>query len=274
MKSYTESSAEYHANDAIGSSDVRDFLRSPRLFKDKRDGLVPEKETPALILGTLTHLAMLEPERFRESIAVKPEDISFATKIGKEWKELHEGRTIITQADYCTIHMMEQRMPAEVRTALTSGRSEVTVRTTMADLAVQCRVDHWDEAADVLYDLKSIDAIENVEREIYKRGYHIQAEWYRRVVATERRNGDTEGLRMPGFVLIFCEKAFPFRWRIVELDPDYVAIAEAAIGEALHGITARIKSGCWDDPTSLYLTASPPLWLAGDITETAEGISL
>jgi hypothetical protein len=265
---------EYHASAAIGSSDIRDFLRSPRLFKDKRDGLVPDDDTPAKLMGTLTHLAMLEPERFRQSIAIKPEGMSFATKDGKEWKEAHKGREIIKQDDYTAIHMMQQRMPAECRAALSSGRSEVTVRTMMAGLAVQCRVDHWDESADILYDLKSIDAIENVAREIYKRGYHIQAEWYRRVVATERRRGDTDMLRMPGFVLIFCEKAFPFRWRIVELDPDYVAIAEAAIGDALHGINARIVSGCWDDAESLYLTASPPHWLAGDITETPEGISL
>ncbi len=254
MISYTESSAEYHASPAIGSGDVRSFIRSPRLFRDKREGLVSNKETPALIFGSMTHLALLEPERFRQSIAVKPEDINFATKIGKEWKELHADRTILTQADYCTITMMEQRMPSEVKRCLTSGKSEVTVRTTMRELAVQCRMDHWDEKGAIIYDLKTIDAIENVEREIYKRSYHVQQQWYRRVMAQE--TGATSD-----FVLIFAEKSFPFRWRIVELDADYVQIADDAIDAALHGINARIASGCWDDPEPLTMIASPPSWL-------------
>jgi hypothetical protein len=258
---YDEPSAVYHASEAIGSSDIRDYLRSPRLFKDKRDGLVPDKATPALILGTLTHLAMLEPERFRQSIAVKPEGMSFATKDGKEWKAAHEGREILSQDDYCAIHMMMQRMPDECRRALSSGKSEVTVRSTIAGLSVQCRVDHWDEKSDVLYDLKTIDAIENVEREIHKRGYYIQQEWYRRVVAAER-DGNA-----PGFVLIFCEKTWPFRWRIVELDADFVELGARAVADATHGINARIKSGDWSDPEDLHLIASPPSYLTEHLDE-------
>lgn len=260
MISYTESSAEYHASPAIGSGDVRDFIRSPKLFHDKREGLVPTLESLALQFGSLTHLAILEPERFRQSIAIKPEDMSFATKDGKAWRAAHEGRTIITQADYCTIHMMQQRMPDGVRRVLSTGKSEVTVRNEINGLAVQCRADHWNEEDGIIYDLKSIGAIEDVEREIYKCGYHIQAEFYRRVIAAET------GLK-PAFVLLFAEKAFPFRWRIVELDPDYQQIADDAIDGALHGIVARMKSGCWDDPADLHMIASPPSWLTEHMDE-------
>lgn len=255
---YDESMADYHGNGAIGSSLIRDFIRSPSLFYDKRQGLVPEKDSPALALGTMTHLALLEPERFRESVAIKPEDISFSTKIGKEWRDVHAGRTIISQADYCTIHMRLKRMPDEVRRLLVSGRSEVTVRTTLDRLAVQCRCDHWNETGNIIYDLKTIGAIEDVEREIYKRGYHVQAGWYQRVTFAETG-------RPQAFVLIFVEKAFPFRWRIVELDPDYQALAEQAIDGALHGIGARIASGCWEDPADLHLIASPPEWMTAQL---------
>jgi len=256
--SFTESSAEYHASPAIGSSDIRDYLRSPALFHDKREGLVPDKETPALILGTLTHLAMLEPERFRQSIAIKPEGMSFASKEGKSWKEAHDGRQIITMEDYCTISMMAKRMPDEVQKALSSGKSEVTVRTMLNGLGVQCRTDHWNRPGRIVFDLKSIGAIEDIEREIYKRGYHIQAKFYTRVIKAETNEDNA-------FVLIFAEKSWPFRWRIVELDPDYQDIADKAIDDALHGIVARTKSGDWSDPESLHLIASPPAWMTENI---------
>lgn len=266
MISYTENSADYHASGAIGSGHIRDYLRSPRLFKDKRDGLVPESESPALVLGTLTHLAMLEPARFSAAIAVKPAGMSFATKDGKEWKAAYGGRTIITEADYGTIYMMQQRMPEEVRAALTSGQSEVTVRTELNGLPVQCRVDHWNRTGRVAYDLKTIDAIENVEREIHKRGYFVQGRFYQRVIAQETNEA-------PDFLLVFVEKSFPFRWRIAHLH-EWNALADEKIDEALHGIAARTKSGDWSDPAPLHIYPELPQWLQSDITETDEGLNL
>lgn len=264
---YDEAADIYHANSAIGSTDIRDYLRSPALFRDKQQGLVKDETTPAMRLGTLTHLALLEPERFRQSIAIKPEGMSFASKEGKAWKEAHEGRDILTQDEYTTIHMMKERMPAEVLAALTSGRSEVTVRNELNGIPVQCRVDHWNEIGGIAYDLKTIGAIEDIEREIPKRGYHIQARFYQRIIAKELNSNP------PEFLLAFVEKASPFRWRIVHME-EWESLADEKINDALHGIAARTKSGDWSDPGNLHMYPEPPEWMQGGYTENEEGISL
>jgi hypothetical protein len=258
-----ETMDEYHRNAAIGSGDIRDFIRSPQLYRDRQDGVIPDKDTPAMRLGTLTHMAFLEPERYASSVVTKPEGMSFATKEGKAWRDAHEGKEIVTEMESANIHHMRNRMPDEVRTMLASGLSEVTVRNKLAGFDVQCRADHWDRPGNMVYDLKTISAIEKVEGQIYKMGYHIQAQWYRRVIEAETG-------KIPTMRLIFAETAPPYRWRVVQLDVDYQLLADQQIDDALEGIASRTKSGDWSDPEDLHLVASPPSWLNDDDTENEE----
>ena len=254
---YDEPAATYHANTAIGSSDIRDYIRSPQLFRDRQDGVMPVQETPAMRLGTLTHLAMLEPGRFAAETVAKPEGMSFATKDGKAWRDAHEGKQIITENESASIYLMQQRMPAEVRAMLTSGKSEVTVRTKLNGIDCQCRVDHWDRDGRMKYDLKTIGAIEKIDNTIFRLGYHIQDRWYSRVIKSET------GEKEPTSRFIFAETAPPYRWRVVQLDLDYIYLADEKIDEALAGIAARTKSGVWSDG-ELYILASPPAWAIDD----------
>lgn len=257
---YDETAEAYHANPAIGSSDLRAFIRSPQLFRDMMDGLV-ERESAALLFGTASHMALLEPARYSETVAVKPEGMSFATTKGKDWRDEHAGKLIVSAKDARHIEFMHARMPAEVRQILLTGRSEVTVRTKLNGMDAQCRVDCWDVPGRMKYDLKSIRTIESIDTAIFKYGYHIQDRWYSRVIAAET------GEKAPSSRFLFVESQPPYRWRIVELDLDYVFLAEAAIDEALAGIAARTKSGCWDDPVDLHHVASPPVWANGDDEE-------
>lgn len=264
MISYDEPADIYHENEAIGSTDLRNYIKSPRLFRDILDG-EETKETEALLFGLASHLALLEPKRFAECVALKPKGMSFATVEGKAWRARYgTGKIIVTDDDARHLTGMHARMPAEVRAIFAALRTEVTVRTEMNDLQVQARFDLFGPKC---WDLKSIDDIANVERAIPKRGYHIQKRFYQRVLAAELKST----LVPMGF--IFAEKVPPYRWRIVELDADYDAIADEAIDKALHEILARTKSGCWDDPRALHLIASPPEWMHGEFSETDEGIS-
>lgn len=260
---YDEPMATYHANTAIGSGDIRDFIRCPQLYRDRLDGVIADKDTPAMRLGTLTHMAFLEPGRFASSVIAKPEGMNFSTKEGKAWRDQQDGKDIITEIEAANIYHMRERMPDEVRTMLSSGKSEVTIRNALAGFAVQCRADHWDQPGNMLYDLKTISATEKVEAEVYKRGYHIQAQWYRRVIEAETG-------KLPACRLVFVETAAPYRWRVVTLDLDFQMLADQQIDEALAGIAACEKSGKWGDREELHLMASPPSWLSNDETEDEE----
>lgn len=265
MISYVETAAEYHANPAIGSGDIRAFIRSPRLFRDQMDGAAP-RETTAMKFGSTAHLAMLEPATYESLVVIKPEDVNFSTKEGKAWKAANgTGKIIVPFKDSGKLVGMRARMPAEVAGILGRAKCEVTVRTEIDGIAVQCRIDAWDQNKGCKYDLKTISAIENVERDIYKRGYHIQDRWYGLVLGTDLGSRKS----CPDSALIFVETNPPYRWRIVRLDAEYRMIADDAIDRAWIGIRERMASGKWDDD-DIHLLASPPPWMAEDDDETDE----
>ncbi len=259
---YDETPDAYHSNVALGSGDIKAFIRSPMLFKDMQDGL-ENRETAAMKFGTTAHLAMLEPARFESLVVIKPEGMSFVSKEGKAWRDQQAGKVIVPYADSERLMRMRARMPQEIATMLGRAKCEVTVRTPMDGVEIQCRVDAWDEQRNVKYDLKTIAATESVERDIFKRGYHIQDRWYSLVVRTETG-------KVPASRLVFVETNPPYRWRIVQLDADYNLMADAEIDRAWNGIQERRKSGDWSDPDELHLLASPPAWAMEDEDEEGD----
>lgn len=266
MISFDEPSDVYHANAAIGSGDIRNMLRSPRLYRDGLDGLC-DRTSDALLFGIASHVFFLEPDTFAARVATRPEDTrgDFRTTAGKTWRDEQKaaGRIILDRDDFAHLQRMHERMPAEVRAIFARCRKEVTVRTTIRGLDVQCRPDLWDMAARAKWDLKTIDDLDRIDRVIWSHRYHVQDGWYSRVIAA-----DDAARAVLTSELVFAEKAPPYRWRIIALDADYQALAERDIDEALAQILARNKSGCWDDPADLRDVASPPEWAADSLAET------
>ena len=83
--------AEYHARPEVSASQLKILKRSPLHFWDRF--LNPDKPivepTPNMILGTLVHAAVLEPEQFDKRYIVVPEGIDKRTKEGKQlWQDL------------------------------------------------------------------------------------------------------------------------------------------------------------------------------------------
>lgn len=260
---YDEPAAVYHASPAIGSGDVRDFLRSPRLFRDRQDGL-ERKETPSLLFGQASHMALLEPIRFARDCAFKPEGMNFATTAGKAWKAEQDadGKLIVTHDQAEALQRMHDRMPLEVREIFARCYAEVTVRNEIDGLLLQCRPDVLERDWSLFYDVKTTDRIEDIERTTYKYGYHIQARFYGRVIAAERGTPTPPACR-----LIFVEKLPPYRWRIAQMDADFALIGDRAVTDALAGIAARRKSGCWEDREDLHELLSPPDWATQEIDD-------
>ena len=255
---YDEDNATYHANTAIGSGDARAFLKSPQLFKDRQEGVVVTKESPAMRFGTLSHLAILEPERFK-SVVVKPEGHDGRTTAGKAWVAANEGKQTMSEAEAAQLFHMQDRMPADIRAMLTSGKSEVTFRCGMPDLPVQCRADHWCEEANALYDLKTISDIEKIDHAIWDHGYHIQLAWYLAIIRAVTDEAHTAKL-------CFVETQAPYRWRCVTLSDDYLALGDMEVRRAVAGIQSRNQSGDWSDPAPTSIIAKPPGWATPSTT--------
>jgi hypothetical protein len=256
----SETADNYHQSDAIGSGDIRAFLKSPRLFRDRMDGLC-ERDTPAMLFGTAAHLALLEPLRFHQEVVVRPDEVDFRTKDGRAWRDSQHGKIIVKSDDAVRLGRMHQRMPAEVHDILSFGESEATFRYAIGNGAVaQCRCDKWYAETRTITDVKTIADMATMERAIWRYSYHIQAQWYRFVVERVTGVGHT-------FMLVFAETNPPHRWRIVELDAEYRMLADSKIEIALAGIARRMKSRDWSDPADLREMVSPPNWMRDDDEE-------
>lgn len=101
------SRAEYERIDAVNVSTLAHFERSSMHAREKM--LHPDPPTAAMILGTIFHCAVLEPERFKKDYAVAPE-CDRRTKEGKaKWAEFEAENPhaeIVKAEDYATILKM------------------------------------------------------------------------------------------------------------------------------------------------------------------------
>lgn len=250
----------YHANAAVGSSDLRAFIKSPRLYMDQRLGIGGKKESAALDFGTLAHMYFLEPGRYAKEVITKPEGHDGRTKEGKAWNEANAGRMVISMVDQQVLDVLKVRIPIEVHGILSdpAGQAEVTYRADLEGVTCQCRADwqvpsHFDETMDV-YDLKTCQNVDDAATSVWEWGYHIQQEFYRFVIRAATK------AKLPRFAFIFCETKPPYRWRVVRLDDALIRNAQEKIGFALAGIRNCIESDEWSDTSPVCLTVSAPGW--------------
>jgi hypothetical protein len=170
---------KYHATEAFSKSGASKLLRSPAHFRIKTI------ETPAMVIGTAFHRAVLERDRFKALYACKPEGMSFATKDGKAWKADNEDKIILSYADYTNVLAMSDAVWNNPDAAFLLGKGEAEVSgffhdPLFPDVPCKMRIDFLNTETGFVIDLKKCtDAREHAfKRDAYKFGYHIQAFLY------------------------------------------------------------------------------------------------
>lgn len=167
---------DYHAHPALGSSRLREILKSPAHFKANL-----RRETEALALGSLVHTLVLEPEAFPERYVVAPK-IDGRTKAGKAAKaalvsdpRIAVDGEVMAEASACATSIMSHRVYQQIRDA----QVEHTVFWTDAETGIECKA-RFDVLGPLLVDLKTTrDASpKGFQRAIATYGYHIQAAHY------------------------------------------------------------------------------------------------
>lgn len=85
----------------------------PRLYQHALTA--PREATPAMEFGSLYHLRMLEPEKFKVGVShwEKPEGMKFTTTEGKAWKATHANLPIIDSADMIDMDAMCAELSAD-----------------------------------------------------------------------------------------------------------------------------------------------------------------
>jgi exodeoxyribonuclease VIII len=179
--------AEYHAHPALGSSRLRELLKSPAHFRANL-----RRETEALALGSLVHTLVLEPDTFAHRYVVTPK-IDGRTREGKAAKaaladdpRIVVNEEVMADASACATSIMAHRVYQQIRDAQVEHTVFWDEEVHWEDAAgnqvvtrVPCKA-RFDVVGPWLVDLKTCrDASpKGFQRSIATYGYHIQAAHY------------------------------------------------------------------------------------------------
>lgn len=174
---------DYARIDAHNGSSIVHMSRSPLHYRWAKDH--PEPPSPAMILGTITHRMILEPDRIGDFV-VWGDKRDQKARLGKVWdafKVEHEGKTIITKRErdaMVQIAVAVRRNPT-IAALLKDGRSEVSMVWKDTDLGHMCkgRMDYLRNDPMIL-DLKTARDARPFQfgNQSYKLGYHIKLAMY------------------------------------------------------------------------------------------------
>jgi exodeoxyribonuclease VIII len=174
---------DYASIDAYNGSSIVHMERSPLHYRWAKDH--PEPPTPAMILGTITHRMILEPDRIGDFVVWgdKPDQ---KVRNGAKWeafKEEYAGHTIITKTERDTMVGMAvavRRNPA-ISELLRDGRSELSMVWKDTELGHLCkgRVDYL-RADPLILDLKTTTDARPFKfgNQAFRLGYHIKLAMY------------------------------------------------------------------------------------------------
>lgn len=211
---------EYNNHPGLSQSGAKELLRSPRHFQEylNRDR---SEQTPAQRLGTLIHLASLQPRVFDATIVVAPE-CDKRTKEGKEiWasfqSSLQPGQEAITAKDgeLVTAVSIAARAGLDKLMKDYDGESmitEVPMVGRVNGTDIKGRLDAIITTKDgrrIVVDIKTTtDAGTPFVKDIANYLYYLQAAWYTTLAHADE------------FVILAVEKDAPNEWACYALDAE------------------------------------------------------
>lgn len=250
---------EYHQHYAVGSSGLRTIIDfSPAHYLYEREN--PSPSTPAQVFGTAVHQAILEPNKFQESIAIEPE---FSGKgsvaLRAQWHLENHGRTIMKteQADQVRGILKALRNHSRAWKYVATGRAEESLFWEDPDTHVVCKArPDFMHDGHVLVDVKTTTNASYwpFQKTIAEYGYHIQAALY--------LDGATQvfGREFDEFVIVAVEKDAPHGINCFLITEEMLTEGRALYKDALRTLAGCIKSGKFPSYPEALLPAALPSW--------------
>lgn len=267
-----ESNEVYHGNEAVSTSTIKDFIKSPYLYYRKyvaKD--VERSETAAMTFGSMAHTFILEPEAFEKEYVVMPDGIDRRTKDGKAaYAEIEDsGKKIVSASDYKAVLELRKAIDLNptAKLMLSNGVAEVSWRIDAGAYKMQSRTDWFVESCNeeqaeelrkhglsikagdpVIVDLKTTQSLEDWEMQnygnvIFKYGYQLQLGFYLAVINKIRKQQGKEIVRH--FLFVVVEKSAPNDCAVIALDEKTFALAQTQLKHHLAELTKCYKTGEW-----------------------------
>lgn len=214
----------------------------------------PRADTDALMLGRVTHCAVLEPDELEGRFIVSPrfnramnDDTARAKGFdgGKQahaaWRSALPADAEVVDPDiYFRALLMREALLADPIAALYArgGRTEHKIEWTDHATGIACRgrVDHVNGC---LADLKTTRSLVTFERDAARYGYHAQLAWY------------SDGLDAAGITrdgppcIIAIESVEPFDSIVLTFDEDDLAVGRRVYRKCLERLAECRRTGEW-----------------------------
>lgn len=240
--------ATYHADtSAISASGLKLFMRSPAHYYAAYldPNRVERKQTPAMRLGTATHCAILEPERFNAEYTVMPEGLDRRTTAGKQaYADLLASGAEILSADEMAqvMNMACAFRDNKISRAMFYRPHSVehSIYATINGVSCKCRPDLITVYELMVMDVKTTSdaSPEGFGKSAWNLGYHVQAAFYRRVISAA--TGTT-----PDFVFGCVESDRPHLVAYYSVPQYLLDYADGLIDCALERYAECLASGIW-----------------------------
>lgn len=253
---YDMPESEYHAIEDVGSSGVKQVLRSPMHY---HMGLrSPMKATDSMLLGSVVHAATLDNSVDRQFAAYNGP--ARTTKAGKaayaDFVEANAGKTVVKQelidkADAIAQCLRDKKVVCDL---LSDGNAEVSAFYEMDGINCKNRYDYCKEG--VIVDLKTTSApATDFARQAINYGYEVQAGHYalgfQKVFRTSK---------LPEFYFIVVETTPPFESMVFKADEEFIAAGIAKCRQAYRILESCQVTDHFPGYTQEIQTLSLPVW--------------
>ena len=254
---------------ALSKSEMGELARSPAHLRAYRTikRVLSTTQRRTFDIGTATHLAILEPDAFDDTVRLRPDGHPNSTAHKEAVEDIYNrnpNALILSQVDYDSVWAMRDSVQANraAQELIAGCQPEVSAIWTDPETGVRCRgrADVWQPHTKIIADVKTtVDArSEAFRKQIYRYGYYIQVGYYLRGWDTL---GYGEDVR---FALIAIEKKPPYAIAIYELDLEWLLMAQDEISALLKLYARCVREKRWPSYGQTSNTLAPTAWQIAD----------
>ncbi|HOX06406.1 MAG TPA: PD-(D/E)XK nuclease-like domain-containing protein [Planctomycetota bacterium] len=241
FEEYLEKAKTHLTSHALG-----DFRRCPLLYWKKKQGLIPDEDRPAFMVGRATHKLILEGQaKFAAEYAVggpinqktgRPYGANTLT--WAEWAKA-QRKPVLTGEQFELIGKMAEGVKAHQVACelLHEGVAEGVVRGEYCGLPAQARLD-WLNISRGIIDLKTADNLDYFTADARRYGYVHQVAFYAAVLRM------IAGEKLPAW-FIAVEKQEPFRCGVWRVDDSILAHARKENEAAIERLKRHAAANEW-----------------------------
>lgn len=266
--------ADYARIPAHNGSSVVHMTRSPLYYRWHKDN--PQPPTPAMILGTITHRMILEPDRIGDFV-VWGEKKDQKVRLGKVWdafKEEHAGKTIITrkERDSMVGIVVAVRRNPRVSELLKNGRSELSMVWKDLELGHRCkgRIDYLrEDGRPVIVDMKTTRDSRPFKfgNQAFSLGYHIKLAMYQDGYFA--LSGELAPVK-----LIAVESKPPYETAVYNVPSDVLQQGHEDYARLMHKILDCEESGIWPGANEEETNLSLPSYAYAETSDDLADLEL